>query len=88
MSSESHMSTATRVFFVRATHDGGWTLSEDGDAQPQCFGTKSAAVEAGKALAQGYGPAQLRVHDAGGTVEAELDYERDPLVTQLKEFGF
>ena len=85
----SGMEPAQRTFTVRpAGEDDRWLLSEAGDEKPQQFPTRAEAVEAGKKLAQGHGPARLQVFDSQGAVESETTYEKDPLVTQLEKFGF
>ena len=81
------MEQTRRVFTVRPDGDR-WLLSEIGDEKPQAFAGCDEAVEAGKTLAQGSGPALLKVLDADGAVQSEASYERDPLVTQLEKFGF
>ncbi len=81
------MEQTRRVFTVRPNGEQ-WLLCESGDEKSQAFASRDEAVEAGKTLAQGNGPALLKVLDTDGTVQSEANYERDPLVTQLEKFGF
>ena len=78
-----------RVFIVRPAADGKrWHVMEPGDARPQEFDSKDAAIEAGKTLAQGHGPSKLQIQSSTGDVESSTAYGKDPLVTQLEKFGF
>lgn len=78
-----------REFTVRFDDsDACWLVSEPGDDKPQVFAAREEAVEAAKKLAQGYGPSRLRILATEGSVESEIEYDADPVVTQLEKFGF
>ena len=81
--------TSNRVFLVTPEGDN-WRVSEEGDApgEGRQFQRKDEAIEAAKKLAQGFGPSLLRVQTAGGAVELEQTFGKDPLVDQLQKTGF
>ena len=78
-----------RLFFV-APDGGVWRVYEQGDdsSTARAFPSKDSAIEAGKKLAQGFGPSLLKVLTTTGGIELEQPFEKDPLVEQLEKSGF
>lgn len=62
------------VFHVVPAHDG-WRVDREGEGSgAELFATREEALEAARAQAATCRPCMVRVHQPGGTVEAELEF--------------
>lgn len=82
------METRQAVVHVTSEAGGQWAVAEDGLEGRDVYGTREAAVEAGKKLAQARGPSRLQIHDERGGVAFEQTFDKDPLVRDLEQYGF
>lgn len=62
------------VFHVVPAHDG-WRVDEEGrGAGAELYPTREEALQAARTRAATCRPCKVRIHQHGGTVEAELEF--------------
>lgn len=75
--------TVKRIYYYVLSNGGRWQLSREGGEDASFYGTKDAAIQAGRIVARTYGLMNelntgLRIQRGNGTWEEERSYGGDP----------